>query len=297
MAKFVPDILTKRWVIISSQRSTRPHQKTEKNKKKKKFVCPFCEGNEKLTPPEVFRLGGGAPDSKGWVVRVIPNKFPITDFHEVIIHSPRCGEELEDLSLPHLESIFIAYRARYNFYRKKGQVMIFANSRRHAGASLNHSHSQLVLLPFQINLDTLIREPINNLVLKNDHFLIYCPDFSQWPYEYWITPKKENTFFGDINDEEIKDLAAVFKYMLMRLKTVFKKHELSDIPFAYNFYIYPKENWYIRVIPRFVYRAGFELGTGLSVNIVDPYQAALDLKGEEERMEKVLAKLTKLKKI
>lgn len=292
MSKYVPDISTKRWVIISSQRLGRPHE--NKNKKNKKFTCPFCSGNEKLTPPEVFRIGKGQVNNSGWLVRVVPNKYPITDFHEVIIHTPRCNEELEDLSIDHLEKIFYVYRERYNFYRKKGQVIIFANSRRHAGASLNHSHSQLVVLPFQINLDTLVREPLNNIIMENNFFVVYCPDFSQWPYEYWIAPKVENTYFGDLKDEELKDLVVVFKDMLLRLKRIFKKHELTDIPFAYNFYIYPNQNWYIRVIPRFVFRAGFELGTGLSVNIVDPVDAAEAFR-EEERKEKVERIMRRLK--
>lgn len=291
MSKYVPDISTKRWVIIASQRLKRPEEK-EEDKKKKKFICPFCAGHEFMTPPEVFRVGKGEPNKPGWLVRVIPNKFPITDFHEVIIHTPRCQEELEELSVDHLGKIFYAYKQRFNFYRKKGQVMIFANSRRHAGASLNHSHSQLVVLPFQINLDTLMREPVNNLVLENDYFLVYCPDFSQWPFEYWITPKIENTYFGDLPDENLKDLAVIFKDMLLRLKKIFKKHELTDIPFAYNFYIYPNQNWYIRVIPRFVYRAGFELGTGLSVNIVDPTEASQEFI-HEEKISRILKKLKK----
>jgi UDPglucose--hexose-1-phosphate uridylyltransferase len=130
--------------------------------------------------------------------------------------------------------------------------------------------------------------------MENNFFVVYCPDFSQWPYEYWIAPKVENTYFGDLKDEELKDLVVVFKDMLLRLKRIFKKHELSDIPFAYNFYIYPNQNWYIRVIPRFVFRAGFELGTGLSVNIVDPVDAAEAFR-EEERKEKVERIMRRLK--
>ncbi len=61
--------------------------------------------------------------------------------------------------------------------------------------------------------------------------------------------------------------------------------------FAYNYYIYPGHNWYLRIIPRFVHRAGFELGTGLNVNIVDPAEASLELRGIESRIVSVLNKL------
>jgi len=272
MAKYVPDILSRRWVIIASQRISRPHQKKEQ------FICPFCPGNEKMTPPEVFRVGKGEPNQPGWEIRVIPNRYPITDFHEVIIHTPDCHKDLESLSKLHLQKIFQVYRLRFNFYRQKGQVMIFGNHRENAGASLKHSHSQLVVLPFQINLDTLAREPMNNIIEQNKYFNLYCPDFSQWPYEVWFAPKKENSFFGDIEDEEIEDLVVLFKKVLAALEKIYYKYQFSTLPFAYNFYIYPKENWYLRIIPRFVNRAGFELGTGLSVNIVDPKDAAKEIK-------------------
>ncbi|MCS7093209.1 MAG: DUF4931 domain-containing protein [Patescibacteria group bacterium] len=276
MPKYIPDISTRRWVIVASNRLSRPRETADG--RKKKFTCPFCEGNEKMTPPEITRIGSGKPNQPGWLVRVIPNKYPITEFHEVIIHTPRCQEELEEMKNDHLEKIFHVYKSRYNFFRDRGQVIIFTNSRRHAGASLSHSHSQLVVIPFQINLDTLAREPISNLVMENKYFVVYCPDFSQWPFEYWIAPKTEGSYFGDMKDDEIDELVSVLKRMLIILKKIFVSFEFSEIPFAYNFYIYPGKNWYIRIIPRFVHRAGFELATGVSVNIIDPTEAAKEFK-------------------
>jgi len=291
MSRYVPDILSRRWVIISPQRLGRP----EKKGKTKRFICPFCPGHEKNTTPEVLRFGKGEPNKPGWLVRVIPNKFPITDMHEVIIHTTSCNQELENLSLHHLELILKAFRERYNHYRKQGQVLIFCNHREHAGASLKHSHSQLVVLPNQINMDTLTREPLANIVEENTYFITYCPEFSQWPYEVWITPKKEGIYFGDINDEELKDFAAILQKTLKSLEKIYYTHKITQIPFSYNFYIYPKENWYLRIIPRFVYRAGFELGTGLNVNIIDPIEAARQYKAMEDKMASVLKKLKNFK--
>jgi len=293
MSKYVPDILSRRWVIVASSRLTRPEDALVK-KKSKKNVCPLCPGNEKMTPPEVFRLGKGKPDEPGWQVRVIPNKYPITDFHEVIIHSPSENSDIENLSLSHVELLIKSYRERFNFYKKRGQVLIFCNHGEHSGASLKHPHSQLVVIPFQINLDTLTREPLNNIVEENDYFNVYCPDFSQWPYEVWIAPKIEGTVFGDLTDEQMKDLATVLKRTVSKLKKIFDQHQLTkNITFAYNYYLYPKESWYWRIIPRFVHRAGFELGTGLSVNMIDPTEAARQMRGGEERLECVLHKLKK----
>lgn len=273
MSKYIPDISSKRWVIISSHRVSRPDEHVEEPK-----ACVFCPGNEKLTPPEVLRLGSGQADSPGWTVRVVPNKFPITDIHEVIIHSPDENKDIEDLPAEHVELIIRTYKARYNFFQKKGQVLIFCNHGEHAGASIKHPHSQLVVIPSQINLDTLVREPLGNMIEENRYFNLYCPDFSQWPYEAWIAPKAEGTFFGEITDEEITDLSRILQKILKRLVDIYNNKKPTQAPFGYNFYIYPKENWYLRIIPRFIHRAGFELGTGLSVNIVDPSEATAEFK-------------------
>lgn len=290
MSKYVPDISSRRWVIISQQRVNRPEDSFSHPKKN---VCVFCPGQEKMTPKETFRLGDGEEDKSGWRVRVFPNKYPITDFHEVIVHSPHHEKDIDSLPISQVELILKAYRARYRFFKPKGQVLIFCNHGEHSGASLVHPHSQLVVIPNQINLDTLIREPLNNIVEENKFFYVYCPDFSQWPYEVWITPKKENTLFGDITDEEIVDLALILQKILRKLKKIAQKDQLAINGFAYNYYIYPKENWYLRVIPRLVHRAGFELGTGLSVNLVDPYVAAEKLREAKERMESILKRLSR----
>ena len=81
--------------------------------------------------------------------------------------------------------------------------------------------------------------------------------------------------------------------IIRKIKKIYQKSSFNRRPFGYNYYIYPKENWYLRVIPRFVHRAGFELGTGLQVNVIDPFDAAAELKGAEEKMKNVMKKLRK----
>jgi galactose-1-phosphate uridylyltransferase len=109
----------------------------------------------------------------------------------------------------------------------------------------------------------------------------------------WIAPKKDKTYFGEITDEEIADISVLLQRMIRRLEVIYKGGIFSSLPFGYNFYIYPKENWYLRIIPRFIHKAGFELGTGLNVNIVDPKTAAVDLRADT--MVSVLEKLKKFK--
>lgn len=274
MAKYVPDSNTERWVIIAPTRQKRPEDTGEK----KTSACPFCPGNEAMTPPEVYRIGSGEPNQPGWQVRVIPNKYPITDIHEVIIHSPSHEQDIEELPLEQVTKILTSYRDRYRAFEDDGQVLIFCNHGFHAGASLTHPHSQLVVLPKQINLDALSREPVNNIIKENTHFVTYCPDFSQWPFEVWVAPKTATGKFSEVGDREIPDLAAVFQDALRRIEAVHDQGKLQlthgDGLFVYNFYFYHGTNWYLRITPRFIHRAGFELGTGLSVNVADPTTAA-----------------------
>ncbi len=293
MSKYVPDINSHRWVIIASSRLSRPDtaHASSKQKKAKKKPCVFCENNEKLSSTEVFRIGKGKINEPGWKVRVISNKYPITDYHEIVVHSPDHTKNIEDFSKQQVEHVLCAYRERFNYYRKLGQVLIFCNSGEQAGASIEHSHSQIVVIPSQINLDTLAQEPINNVVESSPHFTSFCPDFSQWPYEVWIAPKDGRGKYADLSDQQIEELAGILQKLIKQLKKIYVDHKISRIPFAYNYYIYPGHNWYVRIIPRFVYRAGFELGTGLNVNIVDPSEAALELKGIESKIIGVLSRL------
>ena len=274
MAKYVPDINTQRWVIISSQRKGRPEEATYQ----KTTGCPFCTGNESMTPPEVYRIGPGEQDKPGWVVRVVPNKYPITDTHEVIIHSPDDALDIEDLSLEQVTKILTCYRDRYRAHDSDGQVIIFCNHGFAAGASLKHPHAQLVVIPRQINLDAVSREPVANVVEENNAFITYCPDFSQWPFEVWIAPRVENGKFWTLQDSQLPDLASVLQGALKRIRSAQDKGYFHSVheggAFVYNFYIYHGDNWFIRITPRFIHRAGFELGTGLSVNVADPTEAA-----------------------
>jgi UDPglucose--hexose-1-phosphate uridylyltransferase len=236
-----------------------------------------------MTPPEVFRWSNhhenpGEFDHE-WLVRVIPNKFPIADIHEVVIHSPDHSQEMTELPEYHSEIILKVFLQRYQMLSKKGSVLIFTNKGAKSGESLSHPHSQIVVLPRQIKLDVISLQPVNNIVEESAHYVVYCPDFSQWPYEMWISLKKFHepsfvdrgtTHFNSITEEELTDLARVLRRTLINLELKFPKS-------AYNYYIHPYSPWYLRIIPRFVTRAGFELGTGLYVNIKDPAEAAKEL--------------------
>ena len=171
MNELVRDPITGRWIIVSvdkiadiSDFDMEPHMKNAAS-------CPFCVGSENLTPPEIVaHRKSGPPNSPGWTVRVVPNKFPalriegelnkqgfgVFDFmngvgaHEVIIDTPDHMRDMADLSYTEAEEVIWAYRARSIDLRRDSRfkyILIFKNYGRAAGASLEHPHSQLIALP------------------------------------------------------------------------------------------------------------------------------------------------------
>lgn len=183
MPELRQDPATKEWVIIARERAKRPDQFRESRdrvsvEKAHKSVCPFCPGNEQLTPGEVFALrNSGGKGQFGWRVRVVPNKFaalapvgvmPLHNslaffhsaegygHHEVIIESPDHNQILPLMSEQQFLEILYAYRQRYNVLSKDPRVklvLLFRNHGKRAGTSLEHPHSQLVatpIIPFHI---------------------------------------------------------------------------------------------------------------------------------------------------
>lgn len=171
MAELRKDPLSNRWVIISKDRSARPVDSTQPVELPVDAQCPFCEGNEEATPPELFSIREGHnPDRPGWLVRVVPNKFPALKSdrilarwgeglydavsgigsHEVIIESPQHIPNMADFEANQISEIFKTYRHRlislFNDKRFR-YVMIFKNYKQAAGATLMHPHSQIIALP------------------------------------------------------------------------------------------------------------------------------------------------------
>lgn len=171
MPQFRKDPITARWVIVNMTNprgadSFEPEERVRSSK-----TCPFCPGNEAMTPPEIVSYGR-KPAAKvaGWQVRVVPNKFPAVRIeekpdkyafgiydkiggfgaHEVILENPEHDKQLPDLTDEQAEMVFRAYRDRWLDLRKDKRfkyILIFKNYGLSAGASLEHPHSQLIALP------------------------------------------------------------------------------------------------------------------------------------------------------
>lgn len=254
---FIQNPTTHQYVILAPNRSIRPNEALQHIK-----ICPFCPGREK-EETELFRIGGSYPD-QNWQTRVIANKYPFAPDHEIIIHSPDHHKNIDELSLPQVEKILQTYKNRFQTLQKKGNVYIFHNHGIEGGESLPHPHTQIVLIPFSIQNKIPLIEFSKTEIQATSSFNMFAPWSSQWPDEIWITPKRQQTDFGQINDVEIIDLA----YVLQRLIQILNFRHGNEFP--YNFYIAPFKNWYLRLIPRSKSLGGFEIGTGIYVNTQNP---------------------------
>ena len=282
MSNYISDSTKTHWLISNPARTTRTGMDG------KPFRCPFCPGAEADTPPEVYRIGDGEANKPGWKIRVVPNMFPITETHEVIIHSSDHNKNIEELSLDQIENIIKTYINRFDFLKSQGKVFIFSNQSLISGASLVHSHSQISVVPNDIPTDTLPVQPVVNIVEQVGEFISYCPDYSEWAYEVWVKPIS-NFKFQIFNQFQISNFSKILQSSIQKLKKIHGRNlHYSKKPFGYNFYIsistvIPakagiQESWYLRIIPRFMERAGFEMSTGIMVNSVEAKKASEELK-------------------
>jgi UDPglucose--hexose-1-phosphate uridylyltransferase len=166
------DPVVGRWVIISTERARRPTDFSRSPAERGEGPCAFCSGHEARTPDEVWALRPtpSAPNSPGWRVRVVPNRFPALRIegqldpsgeglydringvgaHEVIIEAPEHQARLEELPLSHLAGVFRAYRERIVDLAGDPRieyVMVFKNQGQPARGSMEHTHSQLIATP------------------------------------------------------------------------------------------------------------------------------------------------------
>ncbi|MFH1347310.1 MAG: galactose-1-phosphate uridylyltransferase [Candidatus Margulisiibacteriota bacterium] len=177
MPELRKDPISERWVVISTERGKRPTDfkmpsVAEESAGSGGAKCPFCNGNEAKTPPEIkaWRKPGTMPNTPGWDIRVVQNKFPALTLegdinrtgmgvfdmmsgigaHEVIVETPNHETNIPDMSDEHVEKVLWAYKQRIvdlSSDKRFRYVLIFKNYGKTAGASLAHPHSQLISTP------------------------------------------------------------------------------------------------------------------------------------------------------
>jgi len=174
MSELRRDPIVGRWIIVNSAHPTKPeHYECETHTHiQNSNDCPFCYGNEMVSPHEIesIRDMHTPPNTPGWQVRVVSNKYPalriegdlgrtglgIYDYsngvgaHEVLIETPYHGKDIPDLLDEEVEKFISMYCRRSIDLAKDKRfkyVMIFKNYGPAAGASVEHPHSQIIALP------------------------------------------------------------------------------------------------------------------------------------------------------
>lgn len=244
--KFLQDPSSDAWIVRAPKRAKRPNQD-----KGSEPVCPFDNNEEQV----LFELND---------VSVVANKYPFAPVHEIIIHSKDHHKNFDELPIERTEDVIKVFRQRFQEYKDRGQVYIFNNNGEKAGESLPHPHTQLVVVPKEVELEIPILHLGDEETKELSMFYIFCPSVSQWPDEVWVAPKRGGRSFDESTDLEIKDLA----FTLSRLIQIFNLRHGHEFP--YNFYIYPGKDWYLRLIPRVKILGGFEVGTNVFVNTQEP---------------------------
>lgn len=228
--------------------------------------------------------------------------------HEVIIEDPRHDGDIANMSKDEVSVLIETYHQRYNDIMKihmNMMALIFRNHGAQAGTSLKHPHSQLLVtgvVPQHIRsreneaqryyddwgrcvfcdmLKSEIRQQ-TRIVFENNIFLCFVPFAAEVPYETWIMPKVHTANFGDSSDTEKENLSEALLYILKKLY-----HKLNNPD--YNYIINtptqyqaeePQLHWYLQIRPRLTKRAGFEIGSGMMININIPEEDAQFLRSD-----------------
>jgi UDPglucose--hexose-1-phosphate uridylyltransferase len=322
------DYFLDRWVVIATHRRRRPTDfaKKKEEKPKRSSSCPFCPGNERKTPPAVLVYLKGKDgvlkkaDTNGvrhrdWLIRCVPNLFSAfsppekgerfedgkaVGHHEVLIESPNHDEHPGVARIPQLIYIINGYIDRLKELSQKPYVKyvsIFRNYGLDAGASLSHTHSQIIATPTipqipqkelesyrNCNGDCILCGVIkreresSRFIWENESFVIFAPWAGIHPFEFWIAPKDHQKSIIDMQTSHIRDLAKALKTSLGALRSL-----LNDPPYNFGFHIAPKESgkhyhWHLEVYPKLSIWAGFEKSTGMYINVVPPEDSAQSLK-------------------
>ncbi|KAG2273634.1 hypothetical protein Bca4012_045885 [Brassica carinata] len=317
------DPVTNRWVIFSPARAKRPtdfKSKSPENPNPKPSSCPFCIGREHECAPEIFRVP--PDDDPNWKIRVIENLYPALSrnletqsnhqsatatsrtivgfgFHDVVIEAPLHSIQLSDIDPVGIGDVLIAYRKRIEQIAKHysiNYIQVFKNHGASAGASMSHSHSQIMALPVvpptvSSRLDgtkdyfeetgkcCLCEAKSKHFVIdESSHFVSVAPYASTYPFEVWIVPKDHSSHFHHLDDVKAVDLGGLLKLMLQKIAK-----QLNGPPYNYMIHTSPLKvtesqlpytHWFLQIVPQLSGVGGFEMGSGCYINPVFPEDVA-----------------------
>lgn len=311
--EFRKDLVSGEWVLIAPARARRPdaseNERAWEPMEKNIAQCPFerlITDDVTVVPNEYPALTAGVcgqPMVHGPFLTQVAHGF-----HELVITRDH-EKHFAQFTTDETARVLRVYQERYRaiaFDSCGDYISIFHNHRREARASVWHNHSQILSTPiippevlrslegadqyFQQHGNTVHctliaweREQKTRIVFENDGYVVFCPFVSKTPYEMRVFPKVHASRFELASLDDLAQCAEALNRALRALAMA-----LDDPP--YNFYIhtapvekdplvnYDYYHWHIEIVPKLKTDAGFELGTGLALNPVDPAIAAEELR-------------------
>ena len=214
--------------------------------------------------------------------------------HEVVVESPNHRQTIATMPVEEIEILIETYYQRYLALMQDPEnmmVIIFRNHGERAGASLIHPHSQIIatgIVPrhrrwqeeeaqryfdqwgrcVYCDIIAFEMQERKRLIEENSSFLAFVPFAAEVPCEIWIMPKQHQADFGSINEQEKSDFASILNKVLIKL---YEKLNNPDYNYAINTAARykaeePQVHWYCQIRPRLTTPAGFEIGSGISIN-------------------------------
>jgi UDPglucose--hexose-1-phosphate uridylyltransferase len=259
---------------------------------------------------DVRRLGGSLTLGSDVPVRLI-GPLPAVGYQEVIIETSDHRRDLTDMAPDELVEVVDVYHARYLAVSESApqcRVFLFRNKGAAAGTTIEHSHAQLVAttaIPPEVRVREIRMLAYHNdhgrcllctlpevepqwderLVFENEHYQAFVPWAAEAECEVWVVPRRHQAEFGETTSAERAALAESIGELLRRLR------DYAGDP-AYNLMVHsPRRSrsgsqafhWFLQIRPRSAQSAGFELASGISINVSSPERDARVLRGEEKR--------------
>lgn len=264
--------------------------------------CPFCPGDGEDTPPETWRLPGETGAT--WRVRAVPNRYALSDRHEVIIESPDHDWDLATGTGDEAAAVLFAWQERHRALRHgAAQVVVFRGHGPGAGISLSHPHSQVVGLPvlsaatrrelvamrehydrsgrpFAAELLASELSSGERIVLAEGRTVAFVPFAPASGFEIRIVSARHRADFAAIPRDELGAIARALRLVLSALR-----EELDDP--SYHLILHtapvglehvPYLTWSLRVLSRQAVPAGLELASGIPVITSTPEESAKRLR-------------------
>lgn len=322
MSEFRYNKLTQHWVLFAPNRAKRPTDFNSFNKTTQDIQsCPFELGNESKTPNELLRIG----DDTNWKCRIVANLYHALSIevepksykngsfenkngfgaHEVIIETPDHTKQMFEFNIDEFYDYFSIISLRLKDLKKDVRIKyfsLFKNYGENSGATMEHSHSQLIATPFipkttkkalhyyekykedteRDFFDDLITDERTfkkGLLFENSSFIAYCPYASRYPFEINIIAKKNLSSLVDFNDVDIYSLSEVINFCFLKLHNTLGTPDFNmiikngDIQSQIN-----PNRFHIEILPRLYKTAGFEIDTDIMINTFLPETAAKILK-------------------